>query len=169
MSPTILFAYSDDIFTQAENQLIQYLRQILNDTDSACEIFGDSQLLSYIDLALMDVNSHPTWTYYDINSVPRDWYNCIVKGAYVFAIDAQGLVERARNFNISDQGVTYTPPDLPGHFQSLSQMVRAEYQAEKEKIKANVRPAPQGLGSTRVLTPNPLLLRMRHLRSHRFF
>ena len=164
-----MFPISDDVFTPAENQLISLLRVILNDTDSACEIFGDSQLLSYIDLGLMDVNSHPTFTYYDINSVPRDWYNCIVKGAYVFAIDAQGLVERARNFNITDQGVSYTPPDLPGHFQTLSQMVRAEYQAEKEKIKANVRPAPCAIGSTRVLTPNPLMLKMRHLRSHRFF
>ena len=167
--PTVLFPISDDVFTPAENQLISLLRVILNDTDSACEIFGDSQLLSYIDLGLMDVNSHPTFTYYDINSVPRDLYNCIVKGAYVFAIDAQGLVERARNFNITDQGVSYTPPDLPGHFQTLSQMVRAEYQAEKEKIKANVRPAPCAIGSTRVLTPNPLMLKMRHLRSHRFF
>jgi len=167
--PTILMPYSDDVFTPAENQLIQYLRQTLNDTDSACEIFSDSQLLSYIDMALQSVNSHPTWTFYTLDSVPRDWYNCIVIGAYVYAINAQGIVEIARNFNISDQGVNYTPPPIPQHYMSLAQAMEAKFEAEKERIKANVRPAPVGLGSTRVLTPNPAILRMRHLRAHRFF
>lgn len=167
--PTILMPFSDDLMSPAENQLTQYLRQILNDTDSGCEIFSDSQLLSYIDLGLMSVNSHPTWTFYTLDSVPRDWYNCIVLGAYVYALNAQGLVERARNFNISDQGVSYTPPDLPGHFQSLAQLMDAKFLAEKERIKANVKPAPIGLGSSRCLTPNPMVLRARHLRAHRFF
>ncbi len=167
--PTILFPFSDDVFTNAENQLMQYLRQVLNDTDSSCEIFGDSQLLSYLDLSLQSVNSHPTWTFYTLDSLPRDWYNVVVLGGYVYALNAQGLVERARNFNISDQGVNYTPPDLPGHFQSLAQAMEAKFAAEKERIKANVRPVPVGLGSTRVLTPNPAILRMRHLRAHRFF
>ena len=169
MCPTILHPYSDDIFTPAENQLIQYLRQLLNDTDSSCEIFSDSQLLSYIDLSLQSVNSHPTWTFYTLESLPRDWYNVTVLGAYIYALNAQGLTERARNFNISDQGVSYTPPDLPGHFQNLAQAMDAKFLAEKERIKANVRPAPVGLGTTRVLSPNPAILRMRHLRAHRFF
>jgi len=167
--PTILFPYSDNIFSSAENQLIQYLRQVLNDTDSSCEIFSDSQILSYIDLALQSVNSHPTWTFYTLESLPRDWYNVIILGGYVYALNAQGLVERARNFTIGDQGVNYNPPDLPGHFQSLAQAMEAKFEAEKERIKANVRPAPVGMGSTRVLTPNPAILRLRHLRSHRFF
>ncbi len=167
--PTILFPITDSELSPAENQLTNYLRQVLNDTDSACEIFSDGQLLSYIDLSLQSVNSHPTWTFYTIDSVPRDWYNVIVLGAYVYALNAQGLVERARNFTISDQGVNYTPPDLPGHFQSLAQQMDAKFLAEKERIKANVRPAPIGLGSTVVLSPNPSVIRLRHLRAHRFF
>ncbi len=167
--PTVLFALSDDTFSPQENQMIHYLRQVLNDVDSSCEIFSDSQLLSYCDLALQSVNSHPTWTFYNLDSAPRDWINVIILGAYVYALNAQGLVERARNFSISDQGVSYQPPDLPGHFQSLAQAMEAKFEAEKERIKANVRPAPVGLGSTRVLSPNPLMLRMRHLRAHRFF
>lgn len=167
--PVILFPYTNDAFTPAENQFIQYLRQILKDTDDVCQIFDDSQLLSYIDLALMDLNSHPTVTFYTVDTVPRDWYNVIVLGAYVFALNAQGLTERARNFNISDQGINYTPPDLPGHMVSLATAMEAKFQTEKERIKANVRPMPQGLGSTRVLTPNPLMMRLRHLRAHRFF
>lgn len=167
--PTILFPLTDSLMSPAENQLTQFLRQMLLDTDSACEIFEDGQLLSYVDLSLQSVNSHPTWTFYTLDSVPRDWYNCICLGAYVYALNAQGLVERARNFNISDQGVNYTPPDLPGHYQSLAQNMDAKFLAEKERIKANVRPAPIGLGSSRVLSPNPAILRMRHLRAHRFF
>jgi hypothetical protein len=167
--PVILFPITDSAFTPAENQFVQYLRQVLKDTDDVCQIFDDSQLLSYIDLALMDINSHPTVTFYTVDTVPRDWYNVIILGAYVFALNAQGLTERARNFNISDQGINYTPPDLPGHMVNLAQAMETKFQTEKERIKANVRPMPQGLGSTRVLTPNPLMMRLRHLRAHRFF
>lgn len=167
--PTILYPQTDDYFTNAENQFINYLRQVLKDTDEVCQIFDDAQLLSYIDLALQDVNSHPTVTFYTIDTVPRDWYNVIILGAYVFALNAQGLTERARNFTVSDQGINYQPPDLPGHMVNLAQAMETKFQTEKERIKANVRPMPQGLGSTRVLTPNPLMLRLRHLRSHRFF
>ncbi len=167
--PTILFPLTDDSLTSAENSLVQHLRNLLNDTDPACEIFEEGQLLSYLDMSLQSVNSHPTWTFYNFDSLPRDWHNVVILGAYIYALNAQGLTERARNFSISDQGVSYQPPDLPGHFQSLAQFNADKFEKEKERIKANVRPVPVGIGSTRVLTPNPQLLRMRHLRAHRFF
>ena len=39
----------------------------------------------------------------------------------------------------------------------------------KEKIKANEKPSILGIGSTRVLTPNPAFTRLRHLRERRVF
>jgi hypothetical protein len=167
--PVILMPYSDDSFTPAENMLINYLRQLLNDTDSACEIFNDSQLLTYIDLSLASVNSHPTPTFYDLDSAPRDWYNVLVLGAYVYALNAQGLTERARNFTISDQGINYNPPDLPGHMQNLAQAMEQKFEAEKERIKAQVKPNSMGIGSMRSICPSPNFARLRHLRAHQFY
>ena len=76
--PTILYPLSDDFYTDRENHLISYLRQVLNDTDEACQIFADAQLFAYIDMALQDVNSHPTPTFYTIESLPRDWINVVI-------------------------------------------------------------------------------------------
>jgi hypothetical protein len=167
--PTILFPLSDDIYSDRENHMINYLRQVLNDTDEACQIFDDAQLFAYIDLSLQDINSHPTKTFYTLDTVPRDWINVIILGAYVFALQAQSITEKARNFTVSDQGISYNPPDLPGHMMNIAQQNEAKYQAEKERIKANERPALLGIGSTRTLVPNPNFVRMRHLRSRRFF
>jgi hypothetical protein len=167
--PTILFPLSDDLYSDRENHMISYLRSVLNDTDEACQIFDDAQLFAYIDLALQDVNSHPTKTFYTLDSVPRDWINVIILGAYVFALQAQSITEKARNFTVGDQGINYNPPDLPGHMMNIAQQNEAKYQAEKERIKANERPALLGIGSTRTLVPNPNFVRMRHLRSRRFF
>ncbi len=167
--PTILFPLSDSLYSDRENHFIDYLRKVLNDTDEACQVFDDAQLFAYIDLALQDVNSHPTKTFYSLDTVPRDWINLIVLGGYVFALQAQSITEKARNFVVSDNGITYNPPDLPGHMMSISQQIEAKYQAEKERIKANERPSIIGIGQTRTLTPNPGFIRMRHLRSGRFF
>ena len=167
--PTILFPISVDLYSDRENHEINLLRNVLNDSDEACQIFDASQLFAYLDLALQDVNSHPTKTYYTHETVPRDWINVIVLGAYVFALHAQSMTEKARNFTISDQGVSYTPPDIPGHMLSVSQAIETKYQLEKEKIKANEKPTLLGIGSTRVLVPNPNFIRLRHLRERKFF
>lgn len=167
--PTILFPLSDDMYSDRENHIISYLRSVLNDTDEACQIFDDAQLFAYIDLAMQDLNSHPTKTFYNLDNVPRDWINVIVLGAYVFALQAQSITEKARNFTVGDQGINYNPPDLPGHMMSIAQQIETKYQAEKERIKANERPALLGIGSTRVLTPNPAFARYRHLRQGKLY
>jgi len=167
--PTILFPLSDDMYSDSENHLISYLRQVLNDTDGACQIFDDAQLFAYIDLALQDVNSHPTKTFYTLETLPRDWVNVVILGAYVFALNAQSISEKARNFVVSDQGISYTPPDVPGHLTSIATQMEQKYQLEKEKIKANERPLLLGIGSSRVIVPNPNFIKFRHLRERRFF
>lgn len=164
---TILYASSDDFFTDRENEMINYLRGDLKDVDDACQIWDDGLMLQYLDQSLMDVNSHPMKTFYTMESLPRDWISVVVLGGCVYALNSQGLIERARNFNISDQGIAYTPPALPEHMQALATFLDQKFQVAKEKIKANEKPMPMGLGTTRVLAPNPTLARLRHLRAHR--
>ena len=164
---TVLFPVSDDFFTERENEMINYLRGSLKDVDDGCQIWDDGLMLQYLDMALMDVNSHPMKTFYTMESLPRDWIAVVVLGGQVYALNSQGLIERARNFNISDQGVAYTPPALPDHMQALATFLETKFQTETERITANEKPLPMGLGTTRVLAPNPTLARLRHLRAHR--
>lgn len=167
--PTILYPLSDDLYSDRENHLISNLRNVLNDTDSACQIFDDAQLFGYLDMALEDVNSHPMKTYYSMETMPRDWIYCVVVGGYVFALNAQSITEKARNFTVTDQGISYTPPDMPGHLTGIAQQMETKYQLMKEKIKANEKPSILGIGSTRVLQPSPSFTRLRHLRERRVF
>ena len=157
------------MYSDRENHFISNLRNVLNDTDSACQIFDDSQLFGYLDMALEDMNSHPMKTYYTLDTIPRDWTYCVVLGAYVFALNAQSITEKARNFTVTDQGVSITPPDMPSHLTSIAQQMETKYQTMKEKIKANEKPSILGIGSTRVLTPSPAFTRLRHLRERRVF
>jgi hypothetical protein len=120
-------------------------------------------------MALEDVNSHPMKTYYDFESMPRDWFYLVVLGGYVLALNSQSIREKARNFVVSDQGITYTPPDMPGHLVSVSQQMEQKYQTMKEKVKANEKPSILGIGSARVLIPSPAFAKLRHLRERRVF
>lgn len=167
--PTILYPLSDDLYSDRENHLIYNLRQLLSDTDSACQLFEDAQLFAYLDMALEDINSHPMKTYYDMNSCPRDWFYLIVLGAYIFSLNTQSITEKARNFVVSDQGISYTPPDVPGHLVSIAQQMETKYQLMKEKIKANEKPSLLGIGSTRTLIPSPAYAKLRHLRERRVY
>jgi hypothetical protein len=47
--------------------------------------------------------------------------------------------------------------------------MEAKYQAEKERVKANEKPLMLGIGSSRVIVPNPNFMKMRHLRERRLF
>ena len=80
------------------------------------------------------------------------------------ALYAQGLLEQGREFTITDNGISFTPPGLGAYMQSTASAILAQYQKEKEDIKGNMKPAPHYLGTFRTLSVLPSFIRLKHLR-----
>lgn len=175
-------------YSQAElkniNKLIALLRARLNSAGKAmvkdeygndqlidCDIFTIPQLALFLEASLSGFNEFGhftdfTWDNYDF---VRRYAEILVRGGLIYALSSKALIERGREFNISDNGVTFQPP---GVSDMLNTQYSTEYSAWREdvkQIKAQMKPSPMGLGGLRPLAASPAYLRLRHLRAGRLY
>ncbi|GAF93973.1 unnamed protein product, partial [marine sediment metagenome] len=84
--------------------------------------------------------------------------------AVLLALAAQALIERGREFSITDSGVTYQPPAVSDMLNTQYSAQLADYKEKLKMIKCSMKPEPRGLGTFRVTAISPNFLRLRHLR-----
>jgi len=128
------------------------------------QAFQDDELNVMLDISLADFNAQPMFTNFDWNSMQSIWLGIICRGAFIMGLFAQGLLEQGREFNITDNGISFQPPGLGAYMQSMASSVMAQYAKEKEDTKGNMKPSPAYLGTFRTYNLNPMLTRLRHLR-----
>ena len=94
----------------------------------------------------------------------------IVEGAYVFAIASQTLVEKGRDFTISDGGLSYQPPALGDFLQSHYGTWLTAYRERLKFIKNSIRPGPRSFGTySNMSSGAPAFTRLRHLKSRQVY
>jgi hypothetical protein len=137
-----------------------------------CDVFSIEQLASFLAISLSMFNQIPHFTYFTFEDteIIGQFHEVLVQGAALYALSSKSLLERGREFSLSDNGVQFTPP-------TVSDLMMTEWQAEltlhfdKVKyIKANMKPAPLGLGTLTISTSrHPAIARLRHLRARQLF
>jgi len=131
-----------------------------------CAIFTDTELICFLVNSLSSFNQYPHFTQFKFSDpqIYELFAEIVVQGAVLLALAAQSLIEKGREFSITDNGVTYQPPAVS---EILNSQYGAQLQDYKEKlkhIKTSLKPNPRGLGTFRVTAINPNFLRLRHLR-----
>lgn len=132
-----------------------------------CPIFSDKELICFLINSLSEFNQTPhftTFTFADEHFCTQ-FADILIQGALLLALAAQALIERGREFTITDSGVSYQPPQVSD---ILNSQYTTQMQAYREKlkfIKVNMKPNPLGLGTYRITAANPRFLRLRHLRA----
>lgn len=174
----------DFIFTKEEaeniNKLLSILKKRLKNDgkvkvpDGAggfalvdCPIFSNSELTCFLINSLSEFNQTPHFTEFTFadNQFCTQFADILIQGAFILALAAQALIERGREFTITDNGVSFQPPQVS---EILNSQFSTHMQAYREKlkfIKVNMKPSALGLGTFRVTAVNPNFLRLRHLRS----
>lgn len=130
-----------------------------------CWAFTEDEIDMQLETSLADFNAWPMFTCYTWDTVPQEFIGVIVLGAQVFSLFAQGLLESGREFTITDNGISFNPPQISGYMQTAASTLLQTYTEMKEKIKANLKPHPAGIGTFRVTSILPALTRLRHLRA----
>jgi hypothetical protein len=130
--------------------------------------FSTEQLTSFLAISLSMFNQIPHFTFFTFEdtNIIQQFHEIIVQGAALYALSSKALLERGREFSLSDNGVQFTPP-------TVSDLMQTEWNAEltlhfeKVKyIKANMKPSPLGAGTLTISTSrHPAIARLRHLRS----
>jgi len=135
-----------------------------------CNVFSDEILACFLCSSLSEFNMIPFFTSYTFaDPVIQTLFSAaIVEGAYVFALASQSLLEKGRDFTISDGGVSYQPPALGDFLSSHYGTWLSSHRERLKFIKNNIRPGPIGYGTfTNLASGAPAFTRLRHLRSRR--
>lgn len=95
--------------SKRERELIQQLRVMLKDLpedvnrtlntlveEDRGERWSDMQLLIYLQQAVADINAEPAHTSYELENFPNPWKACIVNGAMIFALIAEGILQNGK-------------------------------------------------------------------------
>ena len=165
------------------NQFIKGLKARLNSSGKAkrknefgdfvfenCDIYSVDTLVTFIATALSAFNEIPTFTSFTFedSEIMNTFYDVIMQHAVIYALGSKALIERGREFTITDNGVAFQPA-------GVSEILSTQYGAEMgnwfEKvklIKANMKPNPLGLGGYSSLG-SPRLRILRTLRARQIY
>lgn len=135
-----------------------------------CPVFSDEILACFLASALSEFNMIPFFTSFSFSEeiIYKTFSHAIVEGAYIMAVSSQALVEKGRDFTISDGGISYQPPALGDFLQAHYQNYLTSYRERLKFIKNSIRPAPSGYGTyTNLSSGAPAFVRLRHLRSRK--
>ena len=135
-----------------------------------CDVFSDDILTCFLCQALSEFNMIPFFTGFTFADevIYKLFSAAIVEGAYVFAISSQALLEKGRDFTISDGGISYQPPALGDFLQSHFGTWLSSYRERLKFIKNSIRPGPQTFGTySNLSSGSPAFQRLKHLRSRR--
>jgi hypothetical protein len=88
-----------------------------------CDIFSNDMLVDFLDLSLSEFNQCPKFTNFSFDNTPfvNTFSAILVEGATMYALASKALIERGREFFISDDGLNFNPP-------SVSELMNTQYQ-----------------------------------------
>lgn len=135
-----------------------------------CPVFSDEILACFLSSSLSEFNMIPFFTSFSFAEeiIYKTFSHAIVEGAYIMAVSSQALVEKGRDFTISDGGISYQPPALGDFLQQHYTGYLTSYRERLKFIKNSIRPAPTGYGTyTNLSSGAPAFVRLRHLRSRK--
>lgn len=163
------------------NKLIKMLKARLNSSGKAksvdtfgntiyidCDIFSVDMLTTFIATALSDFNQVPYFTFFDFDDVGfiEQFGEILVEGATLYALASKALIERGREFQITDQGINFNPPSVSELMNTQYSTLLTHYWDKLKYIKNSLRPGPLGLGVFSMNSGmNTAFRRLRHLRA----
>ena len=135
-----------------------------------CNVFSDEILACFLCASLSEFNMIPFFTSFTFAEeiIHKTFSHAIVEGAYILALSSQALVEKGRDFTISDGGISYQPPALGDFINSHYQNFMTSYRERLKFIKNSIRPNPTSFGTfTNLSSGAPAFTRLRHMRSRK--
>lgn len=165
------------------NKLLKSLKARLNSSGKAkatdvygnityvdCDIFSVDMLVTFLATALWNFNQVPFFTFFqfDDDNFVEQFGEILVEGATLYALSSKALIERGREFQITDNGLSFNPPTVSELMNTQYSTLLTHYWEKLKYIKNSLRPSPKGLGVFSMNSAiNPAFSRLRHMRARR--
>jgi hypothetical protein len=131
----------------------------------SCDIFSISEMFAFLCSSLSEFNSTPHYTTFSFeDQIVVDFRDVIVEGAYIMALASKALIEKGREFTVSDNGISFAPAAVSEMLNGQMSTLLSLYREKLKQIKYSMKSLPLGLGTLRLTSISPLLMRLRHKR-----
>lgn len=138
-----------------------------------CNVFSTEELYEFLRAALAEFNSIPhfTWFRFDDEWFVHTFQHQITEGAWIIALARQTILEMGRQYTFSDDGLSYTPPQISETLKGLHTEYLAAYRERLKLIKLQFKPSPRSFSGFPSMGGgvNPAVRRLRHLRERQIF
>jgi hypothetical protein len=168
------------------NKILKALKSRLNNNGKAkstdaygnvqyidCSVFSNDMLITFIACAITSLNEIPFYTFYTFEDTLfiDQFMNILVEGATLSALASQALIERGREFQITDNGVNFNPPTVSELLETQYSTLFAQHWEKLKYIKNSMRPSPKGLGTFSMTNSgiNTILKGLSHRRARQLF
>ncbi len=166
------------------NKLIKSLRARLNSSGKSksvdsygntvyvsCDIFSVDMLTTFLATALWDFNQVPFFTFFkfDDDCFVDQFGEILVEGATLWALASKALIERGREYQITDQGIAFSPPSVSELMTTQYGALAEAYNSKLKMIKASLRSKPLGLGMWSSTSNGSIVRMLRHRREGRIY
>ncbi len=134
-----------------------------------CNVFTTEELYTFLKASLAEFNSIPHFTGFTFNDATfvNTFQHELTEGAFILGMALQGLREKGREFVMTDDGLSYQPPQIADYLKGYLTDFMTQYRERIKFIKCNMKPLPIGFGTVYSLAgggASPAFLRLRHLR-----
>jgi len=139
-----------------------------------CDIFSNDMLVTFVVNSLSEFNQTPYFTFFtwEDTQIINEFHAILADGAVLSALASQALIERGREYSITDNGVAFTPPSVAEMLNTQWNTMLTQFYDKLKYIKNSMRGAPRGLGTLTIASAgaqNPQFQRLRHLRARQIF
>jgi hypothetical protein len=151
--------FDEQPMSQREKELVHQVRVMLKDLpedtmrslntlveENRGERWSDTQIMVYLNQAVADINAEPPHTQFQLESFPEEWKACIINGAVIFALIAEGILQNGEQFSYSDNGISLSV-NLSQGYQNIASTLLNSYTQLKKDIKRAWRPRAAGVSN----------------------
>ena len=163
------------------NKIIKGMRARLNSSGKApttdkngnlmyvdCDIYSVEMLATFAAMALSRFNQTPYFTFFTFENTEAidQFLDILTQGAVLYALSSQALIERGREFQVTDNSINFNPPSVAEMLSTQWSTELSNYDAMLKYIKNSIRPGPLSLGRFGLDSgSNPAFRRLRFLRA----
>lgn len=114
-----------------------------------CNVFSTDELYTFLKASLAEFNSIPHFTgfRFDNQIFVETFQHELTEGAFILAMALQGLREKGREFQMTDDGLSYQPPAIADYLKGYLTDFMTSYRERVKFIKCNMKPNPIGFSS----------------------
>jgi hypothetical protein len=132
-----------------------------------CEIYSTEMLTTFLGMSLSDFNQVPYFTFFTFEDtqIISMFFDVLVEGATYYGLASMSLLERGKEWNIQDNGVSFTPPTMSELMATQFGAIYTQHLEKLKYIKSSMRPSALGLGTFGMNSVSPQLAKLRHVRA----